>query len=201
MKTRFACLALLFCLFWAAPAAAHRVYISAWVDNDRMCSESMFSTKSMARGSTVTVRDKAGTVLHEGKTDEQGMACFPLPAQPAELIFVLEAGQGHRAETSLLPEDFQDQLIAAEPAPVEEGIMISKGAEDKVVTAAATDMDREAVAAIVRTELQKQLGPIRQGLTALQAREPGMVEIFGGIGWILGLAGVAMMVVNRKRKD
>ncbi|MDO5484210.1 MAG: hypothetical protein Q4F27_04805, partial [Desulfovibrionaceae bacterium] len=63
-----------------------------------------------------------------------------------------------------------------------------------------SSMDREAVAAIVRDELQKQLGPVKQSLTALQNREPGMVEIFGGIGWIVGLAGMAMLVANRRRQ-
>ena len=201
------------CLLDAAtPAEAHRIYISAWVEGNRMCSESMFANKSKARDSRVTVLDTAGQMVHEGRTDDMGVACFPLREKPAALTFVVNAGQGHRAETSLLPEDFADALLASD---AERASADSTAAVMEPATTGAADGDapgdalpalgQDALVSVVRetvrSELQKQLGPVRQSLASLQSHEPGMLEIFGGIGWIAGLAGVAMMVANRRRDD
>jgi len=166
------------------PAQAHRIFITAWVEENQMCTESLFSATSRVKDSEVTVSDSFGTVLFQGKTDSEGKACFPLPPSPMKLTFTVNAGQGHHAETELLPESFKDVLSV-----------------QSSVSAALPGVNTDVLAAVVASELQKQLGPIRQSLQALQYSKPGLVEILGGIGWIIGLAGVGMMIACRRKKD
>jgi len=59
-------------------------------------------------------------------------------------------------------------------------------------------MDDDLLRKLVRQEVgavvQEQLQPLRRELRALQKQGPSVADIVGGIGWILGLAGVAVLV-------
>jgi len=52
----------------------------------------------------------------------------------------------------------------------------------------------------VEKALDKKLSPILKRLAESETRGPGLSEIFGGIGYIFGLAGVAAYVQSRKKK-
>ena len=200
-------LALLLLFAWAQPARAHAVYLFAWVDGDRVCSEGYFAKKSKVRDGTVTVRNAAGSLVAEGRTNEQGLWCFPAPASQ-DLTFVLNAGQGHRAEFILPVKEFPSghSPAADKEKPASPGAL----AADKVPATSsaqrstATTMDdgglRALVRDAVREELQSQLGPIRQTLAEKNA-DPGptLRDILGGLGWILGLAGIAAWYTARRK--
>ncbi|CAK7027655.1 MAG: hypothetical protein DELT_02643 [Desulfovibrio sp.] len=191
------------CMFFTSSAAAHSVYVTAWADGAAMCAEGSFSTKSKAKNSAVVVTDAKGAALHEGRTDANGVVCFPLPEKPVELTFTLNAGQGHVAKTILYEDDFPSDTERAQTAPPITDT--SPDASPKATpNAAPSTAPNAALEAVVRNavsrELQQQLGPIRQSLSALQIKKPGMLEIFGGIGWIVGLAGAAALAASR-RKD
>ena len=51
---------------------------------------------------------------------------------------------------------------------------------------------------IVNTALDAKLGPIRKELAEMRVARPGFTEIFGGIGWLVGLAGVALYFKGRR---
>ncbi|MDR2727397.1 MAG: hypothetical protein LBC10_05350 [Deltaproteobacteria bacterium] len=137
------------------PAQAHGVYIFAWLDGDRVCSESYFAKKSRVRDAAVSARDAAGAVLAEGRTDEAGLWCFPAPAAQ-DLVLTINAGQGHQAEFVLPAKAF----------------------------AGATP----------------QSAPCRQSLAERDAYSgPAWRDILGGLGWIVGLAGLAAWASTRRR--
>lgn len=196
-------LAICLCFLIAFEANAHAVFVDAWVEGDTMCAEGSFAGKAKAKNSTVTVNNDAGETLHEGRTDNAGKVCFPLPQKAAKLTFVLNAGQGHRAEAVLYEDDFPETAApapsAAAPAPAKAEPVSPAATIATPAPSAVTSLD-ETVREAVRQEMQKQLGPIRQSLASLQNREPGMLEIFGGIGWIVGLAGAAALASTRRRQ-
>ena len=52
--------------------------------------------------------------------------------------------------------------------------------------------------AIVNAALDAKLGPIRRDLAAQVNAGPGIQEIIGGIGWILGLVGIGLYFKGRR---
>ena len=85
-------------------AQAHKVTIFAWVEGDRIYTESKFSGGKRVQGGTVTVIDSAGNQLLEGKTDDNGEFSFKTPKADG-LTVVLLAGMGHRNQWTLSAEE------------------------------------------------------------------------------------------------
>ena len=52
--------------------------------------------------------------------------------------------------------------------------------------------------AIVNAALDAKLGPIRRDLAAQVNAGPSLRDIIGGIGWILGLAGIGLYFKGRR---
>jgi len=74
--------AVLWLVFCAVPALAHKVTIFAWVEGDTVYTQSKFSGGKRAKNSTVVVYDKEGNQLLEVKP--MIMESFPLrsPKRP-----------------------------------------------------------------------------------------------------------------------
>ncbi|NQT68028.1 MAG: hypothetical protein HQ552_00440, partial [Desulfobacteraceae bacterium] len=62
-------------------------------------------------------------------------------------------------------------------------------------------LERQALQQMIDKSLDKKLAPITNMLAKSMDREPGITEILGGIGYILGLVGIALYVANRRRND
>ena len=69
-RTLYVGIVLLVIIISTSPAVAHKVNIFAWVDGDRIYTESKFSGGRRAKNATVEVYDNQGNRLLEGKTDE-----------------------------------------------------------------------------------------------------------------------------------
>jgi len=170
------------------PAAsfAHKVTVFAWVEGDRVHTESKFSRGRMVNQGRIVVYDFQGKKLLEGATDEQGRFSFPVPKKTG-LKIELEAGTGHRAEWIVEAEE-----VGGEASPVLTEPDVSPAAVDP---ATASEIRR-----VVEEALDRKLDPVIRML--LETRDPGpsVTEIFGGIGYILGLAGVAAWFQSRKKR-
>jgi nickel transport protein len=90
----------------AGPALAHKVILFAWVEDGIIHTESSFAGQRKARDCPLLVRDDTGRVVHEGKTDDQGLYSFKIPDDvETDLILTLEAGAGHQAEWRIKKEE------------------------------------------------------------------------------------------------
>jgi nickel transport protein len=93
-------------------AQAHRLDAQALVRPNRQVQiESWFSSGEAARRAKVEVVQADGTVLAQGKMDDQGVFVFSYH-QPEALTVVISAGEGHRKELNLAAAD----LATAESA-------------------------------------------------------------------------------------
>jgi nickel transport protein len=186
---------LLLFLIFSEQASAHSVHIFAWAEGERICSESYFSKTTRVRDGEAIMADAAGLVLARARTDATGLACFPLPEKAQDLTFSILAGSGHRGEFSLRAVDLAASFpqISSSPDP-------SSAPETGLPASGRTDHEDD-LRAIVNQELQRQLAPILQALAEIKAdKAPGLNEIVGGIGWILGLASAAQWLASRRKR-
>lgn len=210
---------LLLALACAHPALAHRVNIFAVSDGTTVSVECRFSRSSPARKSLVTVLDVAtGEVLQEGRTDETGCVAFPLTERmrraASGLRFHVNAGEGHQNDFVLEADELgtagntEAAAKTGEPAasaPMVAAAQQPTGQEARPALPAAlpgdsiVTMTREELEALVAAAVDRRVAPLKRMLAAQTEKGPGMVEILGGIGWILGIFGAAALVMARRR--
>lgn len=186
----------------AAPSVlAHNVTVFAWVEGDTVYTESKFAGGKMAKNAPLEVYDASGARLLSGKTDENGEFSFKLPKKE-ELKIVLKAGMGHGNEWILTAEDIADaqtessgsppassQVIEAPPS---QASLPNKESKERLEP---TNLDLEVI-------LDKKLAPVLKKLSHIEAKqkkERGITEILGGIGYILGLMGLAVFIHYRRK--
>jgi nickel transport protein len=168
-------------LFTGATAHAHGVHIFAWVEGDTVYTDSYFSGNKKVKGGIVKVFDTSGAILLEGKTNDKGEYSFKLPGKTA-LRLVLEAGTGHRAECLLGADEIAgiEEGPAPPPSPSQE--------------------DRDHIRQVVEEALDAKLKPITRALAKIQeGRGPGLTDVIGGIGYIVGIMGIIIYFKRQKR--
>ena len=212
-----------FILATATSALAHRVNIFAWTEGNEVVAECGFNGGNKVKQGQVVVFDAAtGAKLIEGRTDDFGVYRFPVSAEGKAhgVRIVIKAGEGHQNEWTVEAAELatiQPGTVAA-PAPA--------SAPDAAATSAAVSAPAVATAAaaqrpaspkadkapaqqaanisaaelqnIANTALDAKLGPIRKELAEMRVARPGFSEIFGGIGWLVGLAGIALYFKGRR---
>jgi nickel transport protein len=187
-------------LLAADPVLAHRVTVFAWVEGGTVHTESAFSGGRKAVGAEIEVLDAEGNRLLTGKTDEEGRFSFPVP-KVADLTVTLGAGMGHGATWTVTEEEIR----AAGGAPVSpSGTPASPPvpparSEETAVSSSGAVPSLEAIRRVVEKAVEEKMGPVNVRLARMEQRGPGVTEIVGGIGYILGLAGIAAWVSARRR--
>lgn len=169
------------------PALAHKVTIFAWVEGDTIFSVSKFSGGRRAKNAQVLVYDREGKQLLEGRTDDKGEFSFRIP-KVTDLKIVLNAATGHRAEWTI-PESEIVQAV---------GLLEKKGGGGSSQPV-GVGLSKAEMRELIEDSLKKELRPIKMVLTELQSKGPSLTEVIGGIGYILGLMGVAIYFKYRRK--
>ncbi|EKO40840.1 MAG: hypothetical protein B193_0441 [Solidesulfovibrio magneticus str. Maddingley MBC34] len=212
----------------AAPALAHRVNVFAYVEGNDVVVECSYSRSERVRFGEVEVLDAAtGAALLAGKTDEKGEFRFPVPpavrAAKADLRIVLKAGEGHQNATEVKAAEYlstaPDAAAATTAAPIASappsppvapvaaaGPVAAASAPVQTVSqtggqgGAAPALDAAALERIVEAAVEKKIAPLRAILVAEKEKGPGLTEIVGGLGWLVGLAGIAAYFAAKGKK-
>jgi nickel transport protein len=180
-------------------AHAHRVGIYAYAKDGTVHSESYFPDGSRCGGCRVEVLDAlTGKRLLEGGTDHQGRFSFRLPEAALSIKLVLQTGAGHRAEHVLSEDETSSAPSKNKKKGRSEGVIEASetAAEDKERTGLA----EPEIEALLERALEEKLKPMRAELRRLReaAERPGITEVLGGLGYIIGLAGLAAYFRYRK---
>jgi nickel transport protein len=191
-------------MFQSTSASAHKVTVFAWVDGDTIHTQSKFSGGKRVKDAPILVYDAKDKLLLQGKSDENGMFSFKIPQRTA-LKIVLKASMGHMAEWKLQAEELgAESKIAVqstgEKAPLataSDSVGIQKNLDGS--GPAKISLNRHEIEEIINDSLDKKLRPITQMLADAMNPQPGFTEIMGGLGYILGLVGIALYFANRKR--
>lgn len=200
-------------VFGACPfsdsAWAHKVNLFAYVEGDKVFVEGYFSKSRKAMDCPVVVYDAQGKKIHEGKTDEEGKYVFKsaeLAPHEGDLKVVLIAGQGHQAEYRLGADERPGGL---EPgAGRDESRMRGRAVRSldgkSTVDVRMQARDFQEFAAAIRDVVKRENQPIIKMLGNQQKlllkeldKGPTVRDVIGGIGWILGIMGVAAYFKSR----
>ncbi|MGD9097866.1 MAG: hypothetical protein PVF97_07245 [Desulfobacterales bacterium] len=187
-RTPMAALVLL-TLLASTSAWAHKVTVFAWVEDQTVYTQSKFSGGRSAQNARIAVYNAAGEKLLEGRTDTQGRFAFT-PPKPEALRIVLMAGSGHRGEWKVAAEEF---------APTA-GTPVKTRTRGTHATAPpeATTPEAGELQAMIEAALDKKLAPFLRRLEE-QHQGPALKDIFGGIGYIVGIVGLVAYMQSRRK--
>lgn len=175
-------------LITAAFVGAHNVVGGVYVIGDTIEGEAGFSNGDMApAGIKVIITDMQGVDLGQTETDAEGVFRFK-PSRYVTHHFSLDLGAGHTLSLTLAAEELPAAL-----APTQ----LQAPAATAIATAAdtsATTLNSQIEAAVAR-----QVKPLRRELRELK-EAAGLRDIVGGIGYILGLCGLAALLRERKMR-
>ncbi len=184
-------LALILIFVFAPPVYAHKVHIFAYADGDLIKTESRFNGDRPAQNCAVNVQSLTDQdVVATGTTDGQGLFAFPLPRPAVDLDIIISCGDGHRGSWRLEAQDFSSEVNQAphvHSAPEQ-------------ASPPANNNDNDVLRKLIAEEVEKKLAPLRRDIARLAERKTSLQDILGGIGYLLGLAGLAAYLKNRKGK-
>ncbi|RED53685.1 cobalt ABC transporter permease [Aestuariispira insulae] len=181
-------------LFSATPASAHKVIASAFAEGDLIEGEIGFSNGEMATNQAVEVFAEDGRKLGDTHTDEEGFFTFQ-PTEQIVHIFRANLGAGHVAEYRMEIDELPDGLAGGQ-APASTGAKtVSAPATAVISGSVAPDALKELVAEAVRREVK----PLRREIAAYKEKN-NLQSILGGIGYIIGIFGLAAYLAARRRQ-
>ena len=194
-------LASVFCLLMSTPAQAHKVRIFAYGEGESIVGETAFSGGRAPKNSEIIVQDAASArTLLTCRTDDQGQFRFQIPEEARrsnlDLRIIINVGEGHRGEWLLAAEEYlgdgEDESVSTSE---QESVAVVAQASKTRQTITA---DEELIRRVVEEAMDKKLGPIKRMLAEGRNQGPSLQDILGGIGYILGLAGIIAYFKSKK---
>jgi len=179
----------------AAPAAAHKLFVFASAEGATIHGEAYFQGGAPARGLAVTAFDPQGAELARTTTDDQGE--FTLTAEfRCDHRLVVETPDGHGAEFTLragqLPADLPPRDEAAGPPHPQDEHPHAHIEHSHHPPSSEPSEELRA--------LRADVAALQEQLTRYENRTR-LRDVLGGIGYILGLAGIAFYFLGVRRKQ
>lgn len=213
MNNRIFLLAILalFFLVNARTAHAHRVNLFAWQEGDAVNAQAYWANGKKASGASLQVLDQAGAVLFRGRTDSAGMCIFKVPG-PGKFRIVLNAGMGHRAETEIectLPGS-EGKRDFTSPAALSDHAAGAVSAGHVSAFGDANSHETRSCQAVMCGSMKEmefmldgKLAPVMAQLAAIRERQSRIRprDVIGGLGYIIGLAGLALWASARRNSE
>ncbi|EGV16525.1 hypothetical protein [Thiocapsa marina] len=188
-----------------SPALAHKLQVFAFAEGPRIGGSAYFAGGGAASGARIEVLDADGAKLAELAPDGEGRFVYSAQAPVDHLIRAI-TGDGHQAEWRVsaaeLAAGFGSQGTVVGDGANPDQIPVSVIADPDASTAArrsAVDLDPALESAIERA-VARQIRPLREQLVAAQDRVR-LQDILGGIGYIIGLTGLALWWKSRRRSN
>lgn len=215
------------CLLLPMAALAHKVSVFAYVDGPNIVIDAFYSKSNKVNGGKITVKNAAtGEVYQQATTDENGALILPVPAKAiaakADLRVLLVAGEGHQNDVLVHAQEYAG--LAAAPvatppaapttskAPAKPATTASPSSSTPYADAAAPKLanagpapqfDEATLTRIVNQAVEQavesRMAPVKRLLLESAQKGPGTTEIIGGIGYIVGLLGLAAFFSARRK--
>ena len=197
-------LPLLLIMLSSLPVHAHKVRIFAWEESGIIKTEVKFSGGRPAKNaqiSVTSVQDKQE--LLTGTTDSEGLFSFPVPdaakTNQYNLEITVNSGDGHKNSWLLNAADYLQVTPRQQPespSPHQAAKQVPPEQQNSTVVV----IDQEQLSQIIESAFDRKLGPIKRSLAEQQNNKPSLQDILGGIGYILGLAGIAAYFKSQNKQ-
>ena len=172
---------------------AHKVNVFAYVEGEKIYTESYFNDGKKCIDSKIEVFDNQGNKLLEGLTDKEGEFSFEVPSEDGDLKIVLTASMGHRAEYSISADEIRGST----------GLIKEENEEPvSIVFPETSSLDLKEIQSIIEDTLDEKLKPIMREMIEIKKSQEDKIsptEIIGGIGYIIGIFGIIAYFLSRKR--
>ncbi|SMO66647.1 nickel transport protein [Balnearium lithotrophicum] len=183
-------LILIFLVLFPSLSFAHKISAFVDVEGNTVSIESYFSDGTPVKHAEVIVYDSKGNVVLRGKTDKEGEFSFKI-SKPGTYRAVVNAELGHRAETT-----FQVGEVSGES-------QVTKSNEVKSTESTKRTEENSINTEELRKIIRQELHPIHVELLKLEEEESSISykDIFGGLGWIVGIFGAFMFGYCYRRRN
>ncbi len=172
---------------------AHKVNVFAYIEGEKIYTESYFNDGKKCIDSKIEVFDNRGNKLLEGLTDKEGEFSFEVPSEDGDLKIVLTASMGHRAEYSISADEIRGST----------GLIKEENEEPvSIVFPETSSVDLKEIQSIIEDTLDEKLKPIMREMIEIKKSQEDKIsptEIIGGIGYIIGIFGIVAYFLSRKR--
>lgn len=172
-------------------ALAHKLKVFARVEGGEILGSAYFVGGAPAAGAGVRILDAEGNLLATLNPDAEGRFRYR-PAAPADYLVEVDSGDGHVARWKLAAKDFAS-AIPPSAAPA-----VPADVPERASPALVPPVADPALVALVEEAVARQVGPLREQLVAYEDKVR-LHDVLGGIGYIIGLAGLALWWHSRGR--
>ncbi|MGD8908438.1 MAG: hypothetical protein PVI92_03755 [Chromatiales bacterium] len=177
-------------LLISLPLSAHKLKVFAAAEGGKIVGRAYFVGGAGASGAVIHIIADDGRELARLEPDREGNFDYRIE-RPMTYRVVADSLDGHQASWTLRAEEFSASALDVGAMPAHEGPL--------------PELDSTAVpnlSQITRVEqaVARQIRPLREALQAHEERVR-MRDILGGIGYIVGLAGLALWWSSRRRKE
>ena len=188
-------------------AWAHGVNVFAWVEGDTVYVQGKFASGKKVKGGKIVVMDSQGNELQSGLTNDQGEYSFKTPKR-TDLKIVLIAGPGHQAQWTIPAAEIKGSPSGTDAIGNTAAASQLPNSTDKSRPFTGVDQETstpelrlQEFKAVIETVLDKKLKPITKMLADAQHKGSTVEDIFAGLGYIMGLVGIAAYVKSRKKRE
>lgn len=188
-------------LFSGGLAAAHKIKCFAAADGDVVAGYAWLAGGARPRDVPFRVYDPEGKLLFEGTTDSQGEFSFT-PTRSCDHRVEVEAGPGHLAQflvkaadlpAGLGPVDNSSSPSTAKAQSSMAGeVDPAETSETKTSPAVGPDWD-----VLISRAVSREIAPLRRELAEFKEKRRWQ-DIIAGVGYLVGLAGVAGFFLSRR---
>lgn len=185
---------------WTTPALAHNVQMFATVNGTTIEGRAYTSDLSPVADADVALFAAGGQLLRQTTTDADGQYTFTVE-DPGDYQLVLSAPGGHRAEFRIgkaefsadVPTSSQREVPPAAPA-VESHDGRSARKPSEAPSSAGESLGRQI------DDLRRQVVELRRQIDSYE-HKTRWHDVLGGVGYILGIVGVAFYFLGVRRKQ
>ncbi len=206
------------CLAIIAPTSslAHKVNVFAYFEGNSIIVEGYFSKNSKAKNCQTIFYDHKGQKIHSGVTNEKGqysVDASKLGPLTGDITIELDTGDGHKATYKLPIDEAPENIVGNKENPgqtqesvvkdtesneqdIEEKPSLAPGASGKDLQGLEETIQK--IVAQENAKTIKMISNVQRLILEERNSGPSIRDVIGGLGWIMGLLGIATYFYSRK---
>lgn len=184
---------LLLLALMSQPALAHKLKVFAQTEGDWIRGRAYFVGGAGAGGASVEIQDSTGRVLAELTPAADGSFAYRALA-PVEHRLIARTADGHHTQWTIAGEALSGDAVPLMSSNMPSAPPAASSAPAATVSANPSADPRavdQALIGAIEQALVRQTHPLAERLNALEERIR-FQDVLGGIGYILGLTGLAL---------